>query len=77
MTMYKAMVKDKETGKIKYIKSDYATKQEFIQDLRSNGYAVDPSRVKTLKEFDRIINTTNANEWDWKPRKYNLLNKKR
>ena len=74
---YKALVTDKENGKRLTIARDYPTKAEFIFDLRRNGYAVDPSRVKTEQEFDRIINKTNAEEWHWKPRKYNLAKGKR
>jgi hypothetical protein len=73
---YKALVTDKETGKTLSIARDYPTKQEFIFDLRRNGYAVDPSKVKTKKEFDRIINTTNGEKWDWQPRKYDLSPKR-
>lgn len=75
MPIYKAFVTDKETKEHLTIARDYPTKNEFIFDLRRNGYAVDPSRVKSQKEFDRIINTTNAEEWHWKPRKYNLTKK--
>ena len=77
MPIYKALVTDKENGKRLTIARDYPTKQEFIFDLRRNGYAVDPSRVKTKQEFDRIINTTNAEEWHWKPRKYSLTKKRK
>jgi hypothetical protein len=69
---YKAFVTDKENGKRLTIARDYPTKREFVFDLRRNGYAVDPSRVKTEKEFDRIINTTDAQEWHWKPKKFSL-----
>ena len=77
MTIYKALVTDKENGKRVTIERSYPTKQDFIFDLRRNGYAVDPSRVKTKKEFDQIMNTTNAEEWHWKPRKYDLTRKSR
>lgn len=76
MKIYKAIVTDKETKKRLTIEREYPTKQDFIDDLHRNGYAVNPSKVKTKKEFDRIINETNLNKWDWQPRKYNL-NKKR
>jgi len=74
---YAAVVTDKETKKRIFIERNYDTKAEFIFDLRRNGYAVDPSRVKTKEEFDRIMNTTNLEEWDWKPRKYDLSKKKK
>ena len=77
MPMYKALVTDKENGKRVTIARDYPTKAEFIFDLRRNGYAVDPSHVKTGKEFDRIMDTTNAEPWQWKPRKYDLTKKRR
>ena len=75
MSMYKAAVTDKITGKRVFIESDYSIKQQFISDLRGNGYAVDPSRVKTKQEFDRIMNKTSGDEWDWKPRKYGSIGK--
>ena len=75
MTVYKALVTDKETKKRTTIARDYPTKAEFIFDLRRNGFAVDPSHVKTQKEFDRIMDTTNAEPWQWKPRKYGWLKK--
>ena len=77
MPMYKALVKEKDTGKRVTISRDYPTKAEFIFDLRRNGYAVDPSHVKSKKEFDRIMDTTNAEPWQWKPRKYDLTKKSR
>lgn len=69
-TLYKALVKDKFTGKRKIIESSYNNKLDFIRDLRANGYSVDPSRVKTKKEFDWIMNHTNAEDWQWKKKKY-------
>jgi N12 class adenine-specific DNA methylase len=71
-TRYKAMVTDKETGKAFAIAREYPTKEAFIFDLRRNGYAVDSAKVKTEAEFDRIINTTNGEKWDWQPKKYDL-----
>lgn len=68
MKLYKAIVRDGERSV--FIESEYNTKQEFIKELRGNGYKVDPSRVKDAIEFDRIMNTTNGEDWDWQPRKY-------
>ena len=66
MKKFKAIVKDKQTKQLVIIESEYKTKTEFIQDLRSNGYMVNPHKVKLAEVFDRIMNTTDCNWWDWK-----------
>lgn len=66
MTMYKAIVTDKMNGRRVVIESEYNTKAEFIHDLRSNGYAVNPVKVKTKEVFEYIMSCTNCNPWDWK-----------
>lgn len=66
MTTYKAFVKDKTTGRYTTIESEYETKSDFIKDLRGNGYAVNPLKVKTVEIFDYIVNRTDMNPWDWK-----------
>ena len=72
MKNYTALVTDIDTKERITITRDYPTKQEFIIDLRRNGFAVDPSHVKTTKEFNRIMDTTNAEPWQWYPRKYKI-----
>lgn len=69
---YKALVREKGTGKKKIIKSKYFTKYDFIRDLRANGYMVNEEKVKEAKEFDYIMNHTNAAPWDWNRRKWGL-----
>lgn len=64
--IYKAVVKDKMDGRIVFIESEYNTKAEFIHDLRMNGYAVNPVKVKEKVVFDYIIKHTDCNPWDWK-----------
>ena len=64
--LFKAAVKNKDTGKIEIIKMDYKSKRDFIHDLRRNGYKVNPDKVKKAEVFDYIINHTNCNSWDWK-----------
>lgn len=65
MKKYSAIVKDNErTVFIEY--QEYRTKAEFINDLRCNGYSVNPLKVKPSDVFDYIINHTNCNSWDWK-----------
>lgn len=66
MTMYKAIVTDKINRRRVVIESEHNTKSEFIHDLRANGYAVNPVKVKTKEVFDYIINYTNCYPWDWK-----------
>lgn len=66
MKKFKAIVKDKQTKQLVIIESEHKTKAEFIQDLRSNGYMVNPYKVKVAEVFDYIMNTTNCELWDWK-----------
>lgn len=66
MKMYKAIVKDKMDGRKVIIESESNTKEEFIHDLRANGYAVNPIKVKTKEVFEYIMNHTDCNPWDWK-----------
>lgn len=65
MKVYKAIVTNKMNGKRVVIESEYNTKAEFIYDLRANGYAVNPVKVKTKEVFDYIMDHTNCNPWDW------------
>lgn len=66
MKVYKAIVTDKMNGKKVIIESEHNTKSEFIHDLRKNGYAVNPIKVKTKEVFEYIMSETNCYEWDWK-----------
>ena len=64
MKLYSAFVKD---GKrlISIKNQEYNTKADFIRDLRSNGYKVNPKKVKETTLFEYIINHTNC---DWELR---------
>ena len=66
MKKYKALVKNKRTKQLVIIESAHRTKTEFIQDLRGNGYMVNPYKVKLADVFDRIMNSTNCSLKDWK-----------
>jgi len=46
---FKAMVIDKDTNEFVMIQSKYASKKNFIEDLRKNGYRVNPNRVVEVK----------------------------
>ena len=50
MKEYVASVRDKETNTIKILKGKYATKKEYENDLRKNGYAV--RFITTEENFD-------------------------
>jgi hypothetical protein len=65
--MYSAVVRDKyDNNKVKFIKNqEYSRKSDFIRDLRGNGYAVNPLKVKKSEVFDYIMEHTNCNLWDW------------
>lgn len=61
---YSALVKDgKRLVEIK--NEEYATKADFIHDLRKNGYKVNPKKVKESSLFEYIITKTNMYPWDW------------
>lgn len=66
MTIYKAIVTDKTDRRRVIIESECNTKAEFIHDLRANGYAVNPVKVKKKEVFEYIMNHTNCYPWDWK-----------
>lgn len=53
--LYSAVVKDKyDNNKVKFIKNqEYSRKSDFIRDLRSNGYAVNPLAVQEFYKDSR------------------------
>lgn len=62
--MYSAIVKG--GSRIVLIKNqEYNCKSAFINDLRHNGYKVNPKKVKRSDVFDYILNHTDCNPWDW------------
>ena len=64
MKLYSALVKD--GNRLVEIKNEeYATKADFIHDLRANGYKVNPKKVKESALYDYIIAETNLYPWDW------------
>ncbi|MDO4157389.1 MAG: hypothetical protein Q4D37_11555 [Oscillospiraceae bacterium] len=64
MKEYSAFVKD--GNRVVVIKNqEYSTKAAFIDDLRRNGYKVNPKKVKKSDVFDYIVNHTNMAPWDW------------
>ena len=63
--LYKAIVKDKQTKELIIIESEYDKKIDFINDLRGNGYMVNPLKVKKAEVFNYIMDNTNCNKWDW------------
>jgi len=66
MKVYKGIATNKQTKEKVIIESEYKTKKQFIQDVRNNGYTVNPLKVKEAKVFDYIMDFTNAQEEDWK-----------
>lgn len=63
--LFKAIVKDKQSKELTIIESEYPTKQKFIEDLRGNGYSVNPEKVKRSEVFEYIMKNTNCEPWDW------------
>lgn len=64
--IYKAVVKNKRTGQLEILEMEYKNKKAFIRDIRGNGYAVNPMKVKPAEAFDYIMQHTNCQPWDWK-----------
>lgn len=72
--LYSAIVKDKESKRRIVIREqEYPNKSEFIHDLRHNGYAVNPLKVKKSKVFDYIMEHTNCLPWDWKENNWKVI----
>lgn len=68
MKKYSAIVKD--GSRMVVIKNqEYNTKADFIRDLRSNGYKVNPHKVKESAVFEYIVDHTNMYPWDWQIKK--------
>ena len=65
--LYKAFVKDKETGKVNFMEYDYDSKSDFIRDLKLNGYTV--IRVEPKELYDFVLDNTNADKYDWEAAK--------
>lgn len=67
MKRYSAIARDSYNGnRVVFIRDQpYNTKAEFINDLRANGYKVNPKKVKPSDVFDYICNYTNMAPWDW------------
>ena len=61
--IFKAFVKDKETGESKFIESDYPSKSDFITDLKHNGYSVSRAEPKDLYDF--VMDNFNGDKYEW------------
>ena len=65
MKKYSAVVKNEYNRTQIIANKEYYRKSDFIKDLRSNGYKVNPKKVKESKLFDYIMRKTNCYPWDW------------
>ena len=61
--LFKALVKNKDTGEVTTIESDYSSKSDFINDLKRNGYSVHLAEPKELYDF--VADNFNGNKWEW------------
>lgn len=61
--LFKAFVKDKETGESKFIESDYPSKTDFINDLKHNGFSVSRAEPKDLYDF--VMDNFNGDKYEW------------
>jgi len=70
MTIFSAWVKNRQTKEYCRINMECTSKSKFIQELKQNGYSVNPDKVQTKEQYDYIIQHTNCQPWDWNPKKY-------
>lgn len=64
--MFKAYVKNRYSKNSTFIESDYKTKAKFIEDLRNNGYMINPDKVKPSDLYNWILDNTDCSPLDWK-----------
>lgn len=70
MKTFKAIVKDAK--RVVVIEGEYDRKNDFIKDLRRNGYKVNPRKVKEKEVFDFICDHTDMHDWDWSLKKCDI-----
>lgn len=63
--LFKAMVTDKETGQRRAIEISAISAAQARDDLKRNGYSVTPRTLLPRKAFERVMDETNAYDWDW------------
>lgn len=63
--LFKAMVTDKETGKRRSMEISAVSVAQAREELKRNGYSVTPRTLLPRKSFERVMNETNAYDWDW------------
>ena len=66
MKKFKTMAFDKKFKVWDIIEMEYTTKADFIKNLRSNGYRVNPVRVTEVEIYNYIMDNTNATDKDFK-----------
>ena len=73
MKRYKAVVVDRVTKQMSIVELEQVNIDAAMRDIRANGYNIFKERIKVAAEFDRIMNETNGEDWDWHPKKYALI----
>ena len=64
--LVKCSVTDIRTGKRKVgFEFSSSSRKQAREDLKSNGYRVTPRTLLPRKLFDKVMNETNGNDWDW------------
>jgi len=62
MKTYKALVKDRQSGRYTEITSEYKTQTAFRNDLRANGYII--RLAKEIGLYEYIVKNTNIDDID-------------
>lgn len=65
MKTYRALVVNKETKMVETLTDKFLKRQDFIDDLRRNGYRVVDYRVREEKLFNYICDNTDMTKEDW------------
>ena len=68
--LWKSFVKNKDTGKWEIRQSEYSgsyskAKNDFIDDLKKNGYMANYLKTQPAVVFDYVQDHTQGYKWDW------------
>ena len=62
---YKAIVRDRETKKLRVLSLTACSLKHALHEIRANGFSVNNYKCKPAEVFDYIMEHTNASPWDW------------
>ena len=74
MKTYKALVENKENGKLVVLTVEAENKADAKKDIRLNGYTIRNNRCLESKYYDYVVENTNCEKWDWEMALYRESN---